>query len=210
MPNGTAQHGRPSARGWTSTVYALAVDASGILYAGGGFTTAGGITVTSIAKWDGASWSALGSGVGGIVSVHALALDASGTLYAGGSFTTAGGVTVNRIAKWDGSSWSALGSGVEGGVSFLGPWEPLVRTLALDASGTLYAGGDFTKAGGITAYGIAKWNGRRWSPLGLGLGKGWLPRFLYYMIFPPFVDRIVFDPQGQSVCRRELYKSRAC
>jgi len=175
-------------------VGALALDASGNLYAGGSFEIIGGVTVNNIAKWNGTSWSALGSGIDG--GVGALAVDASGTLYAGGVFTKAGGVTVNHIAKWDGSAWSALGSGVEGGVSFLGPWEPFVRTLALDASGTLYAGGDFTKAGGSTAYGIAKWNGRRWSPLGLGLGKGWLPRFLYYVIFPPFVDRIVFDPQG--------------
>ena len=35
------------------TVYALAVDASGTLYAGGDFTTAGGVSANYIAKWDG-------------------------------------------------------------------------------------------------------------------------------------------------------------
>ena len=44
-------------------VYALAVDASGNLYAGGDFTTAGGVSANRIAKWDGSSWSALGSGM---------------------------------------------------------------------------------------------------------------------------------------------------
>ena len=92
------------------TVYALAFDASGNLYAGGCFTTAGGVSANRIAKWDGSSWSALGSGMND--SVYALAVDASGNLYAGGYFTTAGGVSANRIAKWNGSSWSALGSGM--------------------------------------------------------------------------------------------------
>ena len=82
------------------------------LYAGGYFTTAGGVTATNIAKWDGSAWSALGSGMNGDGDiVYALAV--SGTnLYAGGDFTTAGGVPANYIAKWNGSAWSALGSGM--------------------------------------------------------------------------------------------------
>ena len=85
------------------------------LYAGGDFTTAGGVAANRIAKWDGSSWTALGSGMNN--DVHALAVfdDGGGpALYAGGAFTTAGGVAANRIAKWDGSSWSALGSGMTG------------------------------------------------------------------------------------------------
>jgi hypothetical protein len=58
------------------------------LYAGGYFTTAGGIAANYIAQWNGSSWSALGSGMNGAVS--ALAVSGS-TLYAGGNFTTAGG-----------------------------------------------------------------------------------------------------------------------
>ena len=83
------------------------------LYAGGYFTTAGGVAANNIAKWDGSAWSALGSGMNGQPDVYALAV--SGTnLYAGGCFTTAGGVPANNIAKWDGSAWSALGSGMDG------------------------------------------------------------------------------------------------
>jgi trimeric autotransporter adhesin len=44
------------------TVYALAVSGS-TLYAGGDFTTAGGIAANYIAQWNGSSWSALGSGM---------------------------------------------------------------------------------------------------------------------------------------------------
>ena len=52
------------------------------LYAGGGFTTAGGIAANYIAKWNGSSWSALGSGMNGDC-VYALAVSGS-DLYAGG------------------------------------------------------------------------------------------------------------------------------
>jgi hypothetical protein len=76
-------------------VSALAV-AAGTLYAGGYFITAGTNAAHCIAQWDGSSWSALGSGMGGLdwypytyPSVNALAVS-GGALYAGGSFTTAG------------------------------------------------------------------------------------------------------------------------
>ncbi len=137
--------------GINGLVYALAVSGSDV-YAGGTFTGAtnsGGVKVTAnrIAKWNGSTWSALGSGMNN--SVFALAASGS-DVYAGGSFTRAtniGGVnvTVNCIAKWDGSSWSALGSGMNNSV------------VALAASGTdLYAGGFFATAGGkVSAY-VAK------------------------------------------------------
>src|SRR5947209_1828210 len=75
---------------------------------------AGGIAANYIAKWNGSSWSALGSGMGGQSCPYVGALAVSGTdLYAGGNFETAGGTAANSIAKWNGSSWSALGSGVD-------------------------------------------------------------------------------------------------
>ena len=69
---------------------ALAIDSTDTLYAGGDFTTAGGVSANYIAKWDGESWSALGSGMGGFPDspdpyVNVLVFDASGTLlYTGG------------------------------------------------------------------------------------------------------------------------------
>ena len=140
-----------------SSVSALACGASGDLYAGGDFTTAGGVAANHTAKWDGDNWHPLGDGVNG--TVGCLAFDASGALYVGGSFTTAGGVAANRVAKWDGSSWHPLGAGVNG----------VVRTLALDASGALYVGGSFTSAGGVAANCVAKWDGAAWAALGAGM-----------------------------------------
>jgi len=151
-------------QGLGSSVAVLAADGSGNLYAGGHFTTAGGAVANHVARWDGSTWSPLGSGVGGGTNpgVSALALDGGGSLYAGGRFTTAGGVPASNLARWDGSTWSALGDGVNGDV----------YALALDGSGRLYVGGDFTSAGGVTGDYIAKWDPatQTWSDLGGGLG----------------------------------------
>ena len=66
------------------------------MYAGGVFTEAGGSPANYIAKWNGRSWSALGSGVNN--TVYALAVSGSG-LYAGGRFTAAGGKVSAYVAE---------------------------------------------------------------------------------------------------------------
>ncbi len=140
--------------GW---VLAAATDASGNLYVGGSFTVAGTTFASNVAKWDGASWSALGSGVNGAVT----ALAVSGNeVFVGGDFTMAGGVPSARVAKWNGTNWSALGSGMDGSVN----------ALAV-AGGELYAGGGFTSAGGNAATNIAKWTGSGWVALGSGMNN---------------------------------------
>src|SRR5437764_12001412 len=124
------------------SVAALAVSGNN-LYAGGYFTTAGGSAANGIAKWDGNSWSALGSGMGntGVVA-SVLSLAVSGNdLYAGGGFTTAGGIAATNIAKWDGTSWSALGSGMGNQVDAL----VVVGTTRTDEC----AVGLLTRAGGL-------------------------------------------------------------
>ena len=138
-------------------VSALAVFGSD-LYVGGNFRIAGDVAVNHIARWNGSTWSALGSGVNGLVS--ALAVSGS-DLYAGGDFTSASGVPANHIACWNSSTWSPLSGGLNG----------RVRALAVSSS-DLYVGGDFTSAAGAPANRIAKWNGSIWETLGSGLGTG--------------------------------------
>ncbi len=151
-----------------SYVYALALSGTD-LYAGGWFTTAGGVPANYVAKWNGSAWSPLDSGMSGITfGVKALAM--SGTnLYAGGYSTVVGGVAANYVAKWDGSAWSVLGSGMGGISSTSYPPYPYVSALAVDGAGHLFAGGYFTTAGGVPANYIAEWDGSAWSAVGSGM-----------------------------------------
>ena len=149
------------------------------LYVGGSFTAAGGVIASRIVRWDGSSWTPLGSGMNGPVQALAVFDDGGGAaLYAGGSFTDAGGVSANRVAKWNGSTWAALGSGTGSTVGALCVFD--------DGGGpALFVGGSFTSAGGAPANGIAKWNGSTWSTLGSGVGP-----------FGAVWALTVFDPGG--------------
>lgn len=167
-------------RGWhamndgvDSSVFALSGGPSGgigpdSLYAGGNFLTAGGESIPHLARWDGASWHAVGGGVGGVTSPFITALlrsDVSGAdaLYVGGSFLDAGGAPASYVARWDGSAWSALGAGLSDRAQAF--------TVYDDGRGpALYAGGRFLMAGGIEAARVARWDGASWEALGAGVG----------------------------------------
>ena len=127
---------------------------NGELIVGGSFTTAGGATCNNIARWDGAQWQPLGSGVDSY-TVYALVVDFDSTLIAGGNLTAAGGIPCNRIARWDGEQWQPLGDGMGGGGPYGG--NPYVSALAL-YNGELIAGGHFVTAGGLVSAGWARWS----------------------------------------------------
>jgi hypothetical protein len=157
--------------GIIGTVTALATfdDGSGnALYVGGNFALAGGVSAANIAKWNGAAWSSLGSGVG---DYYAFAIagfdDGSGpALFVGGSYTSAGGAPASRIARWKSASWSPLEINAPGGLN--GPAYAL--TSFDDGSGAaLYAGGGFTQAGTVAANRVVRWKNGAWSALGNGL-----------------------------------------
>ncbi|MFN0241900.1 MAG: hypothetical protein ACKVWV_03330 [Planctomycetota bacterium] len=163
----------PLADGVGGPVAALSIydDGSGpALFAAGNFLTAGGVPARSIAKWDGSAWSSLGAGLDTSAAALAVFDDGSGpALFVGGYFTLAGGSPARKIAKWDGATWSALGAGISSTAQ-----QNMARVLALavhdDGSGAqLYASGDFTKADGLPAIGVARWNGAAWSAVGAGL-----------------------------------------
>jgi len=138
----------------------LAVDSRDQLYAGGYFyLIQSDQYVGYVARWDGSSWTLLGSGMNH--TVYELAVDGHDNLYAGGEFTSAGGVAASRIAKWDGVTWNALGSGLGGDA-------PTVADLELDPSGKLFVTGQFETAGGKPIHLVAIWDGASWNDLTTG------------------------------------------
>ncbi|MBS0197898.1 MAG: immunoglobulin domain-containing protein [Planctomycetes bacterium] len=143
--------------GMNAPVFALVTLGSDLI-AGGSFNIAGGTPANRVARWNGTSWSAMGSGLGGALdSVYALTIF-NNEIFAAGSFTSSGSLTLNNIARWNGVSWQPLGAGLNGHVNAL--------TVS---NAELIATGSFTTAGGIPARNIARWSGSAWQPLSSGL-----------------------------------------
>jgi hypothetical protein len=191
-------------------VKALAVIGTTV-YAGGRFTTAGGVAASNLARWDGSSWSPLGGGIstapwwGEILEMSMFGSD----LLVGGSFSSLGGLNLSNFAKWNGTTWSSVGSAyadVVGAMAVRGSdvyvasdqmvtleqinsnpirkwngssWSSVGpgmdgHVLALKLiDDNLYVGGDFSFVNGIAAGSIVKWNGSVWTPLGPGV-SGWV------------------------------------
>ncbi len=136
--------------GVDGTVQVVESDAAGNIYIGGTFTTVNGVAAANIAKWDGTTWSALGSGIGLFGSVRAIAISGN-DVYVGGSFASAGGSPAKNVAKWNGSSWSALGAGLGGGTHVVDSIVPF--------GGNIYIGGSFNTNDGSPANGFVRWDG---------------------------------------------------
>src|SRR5262249_6411496 len=117
---------RWNGREWTAVgvtpnivlVYSLAVfdDGAGpALYAGGSFSSIGGVAANGIAKWDGQNWKPLGNGVSNYINDMEVYDDGSGpALFVVGTFLTAGTISAPHIAKWSGQAWSSVGAGLDG------------------------------------------------------------------------------------------------
>lgn len=135
------------------------------LYAGGLFTTAGGLPANHIARFDtvNGTWSTVGIGGENGLDGEVRAIAVSGAdLFVAGEFLTAGTTTASRIAKWDSTAeaWSNLGLGVSGSVEDL-------AVIGTD----LYAGGSLEAAGGEPVSNMARWSmiDQQWYPLGAGV-----------------------------------------
>ncbi|MEW6251770.1 MAG: hypothetical protein AB1716_14085 [Planctomycetota bacterium] len=99
-------------------VYALATFDDGLgqaLYVGGFFENAGSVPARFLAGWNGATWSALGTGPDGPVETLRGVEELDGpALYVGGRFEAAGGVASPGVAKWKDGQWRDVGGGLHG------------------------------------------------------------------------------------------------
>ncbi len=162
----------------------MVADSAGNIYVGGApYSTPGTPPIHTVMKWDGTSWSDVGSGTGALVlnaEVLTLCMDRSGNLYAAGVFENSTGHTY--VAKWDGTSWTELGTGTS---SLKGNSE--IDVIYTDAAGNLYAGGGFTD-GAVDTIGniyVAKWDGASWSELGPGICHGYGEYYIYSITGDP-------------------------
>lgn len=151
---------------------ALAVfDAGGgpALFVGGEFDAAGGVAADNLARFDGASWSSIGSADAPVTALLPVDTPGGPRLYIGGLFNTIGGGSLN-VAIWDGATMlpagdglhEILGYGFPDGVFGFVEWD--------DGGGTsIYALGLFRESG-LTEIspGIARWDGTDWQSLAAG------------------------------------------
>jgi flagellar hook assembly protein FlgD len=131
-----------NAAGANSTVYSLALDGNGNLYAGGSFFNIGGLSRSLIAKLDtvsGSAETAFNATAAG-TTVTTIALDGAGNIYAGGLFSTIGGITRNDIARLNASTGIADGT-------FTVTSDNALNALVTDGAGYIYAGGNFGAIG---------------------------------------------------------------
>jgi hypothetical protein len=146
--------GQTGVSGGSSTVFALAVY-NGDLIAAGSFLSAGGTTVTNIARWNGASWRPLT--VGGQTGVNATVRCArvyNNELIVGGDFNQAGGQPALFITRWNGVAWLPFLSSGPSGVG--GNFPTRVDGLT-EYNDRLVAVGSFVTAGGEAARRVAEW-----------------------------------------------------
>ncbi len=140
------------------------------MYVAGNFTSAGSVTASSIAKWNGTAWSALngdviryaGSPSKAVITTMAFV----GTdLYIAGKFDSIGTKPMWHLAKWNGSQWDSVSLGLKN--DFYG-----VTDMAVDKNGRLYVVGKFTSVNGNSAIKyVARWNGSKWEYLGTGINN---------------------------------------
>jgi hypothetical protein len=138
--------------GLSSQVNAVASDGTN-LYAGGLFSSAGGVPASYVARFDGTNWHALGTGIGpagGTTIINAIAVT-NNHVYVGGYFSSAGGVFTLSVAHWDGTNWNAMGT--LGGMVYA----LMIRPDGVYAAGTGYNGSSYGSAF------CSRWDGTNWN-----------------------------------------------
>jgi hypothetical protein len=139
--------------GVNPSVLSIDIDINNNVYVGGSFTQAGSTGANNIARWDGSTWSSLGSGTNNLVKTIFTVV--GGNVYVGGDFTQAGPISANYIAEWDPNAftWNQLGTGLTTAVE--------CNIITEDLNGNLYIGGNFSAAGvpAFPSNNITLWSG---------------------------------------------------
>ncbi|MBI5217360.1 MAG: T9SS type A sorting domain-containing protein, partial [Bacteroidia bacterium] len=135
---------------------------NGEIYAGGMFFKADNKPIKFLAKWNGATWDSVGTGVNGPVWNFQVI---NNDLYVMGTFDTVGAIVAHGLAKWNGTQWSDVHS-----FPLLDPPNlNIVRSIAF-YNNELYVGGSFYNGNDINS--IAKYDGTNWVNVGNAMQGG--------------------------------------
>lgn len=149
----------------SNPVTALAIAANNEVIVGGDFTSVynpGGVrvNVNYLARWNGASWSALGQGLTpntrGGERVAGIVIDNANRIYVAGAIAAAvnaNGTSVNGpVVYWDGAQWRRIATSVT-------PF--VINALALDGAGKIY----MLYVIDVSIKLVEAWNGTAWTTL---------------------------------------------
>jgi len=116
--------------GGTNRGFVMALGTNKVLYVGGTFTAAGGVSANAIASWNGVTFAPLGSGVSS-GDVENMLITPDNQLIVKGNFTSMGGTSMpNGLARWTGAAWVPIESNLISAVT--------ADALGLDPGGNLY------------------------------------------------------------------------
>ena len=182
--------------GTSGFVQAIEVTEASV-YVGGNFAIAGDQTVNRVARWD-RGRQPMAESRRRMVSGNVNALEYDGThLYVGGNFETATtsqnqSYLVKNVARWSPQNqWEALGTAKEVGT------DTQINALFLSEGGaSLYAGGNFERAGASDAAAIARWSNEAASLL---IADG-----AVYELEPQHAPGNRLDVRGVSTANRTL------
>ena len=125
------------------------------LYVTGNFNTCGSTPVNHLAYWDGTNWVDAGQGLNFIT--NDIAANPNCTMVAGNASNYFDSYFYQNAAIWKLNKWMPTGNGMNG----------TINSLLVDGQ-YVYAGGNFTDAGGLTAR-VVRWDGLQWDTLKGGL-----------------------------------------
>jgi hypothetical protein len=133
------------------------------LYPVGCSDFAGPIEATNVARWDGESWHAVGSGSDPMNEEFGLRQAAlslcsyKGLLCAGADFSDAVGPEAAALAVWNGASWGPVDDGIQGESLLFGPMVIDMEIAGAGESASLLIGGDFDEADGAPTDRVARY-----------------------------------------------------
>lgn len=148
--------------GYDPTINSLAAGISN-LFVAGNFKTAGGISVTNLARWDGEQWHSLNYYPSPYYSFTSVSsIDALATrdddLFIGERTDTYVGESsfILRVKSWQGGDWTQVG----GNIQFATP--PSISSMVWVGT-NLYVTGNFIATNGFFATNALCWNGVNWT-----------------------------------------------